>query len=304
MRPWQGGILIVGAVLLNFSLPSATLAQDQVAAQLADRDFLFEVVRHLYRWYLDEQDVDASVRRDELLFWVREVHPPLDAGDESRFGEIVLPELNIGASVKYADYTIPELNVAVKSNGFKITNVARVQSPAERPAGFTEVRARYTEVRDYAHRNRNKVVFPAGELLMRMRIAGRAQLAKHPRYAELAARTDKNVVHLAPLSPVANEMWVFWEAGRMLIRFASDMDLENPALWEHDELAVDLYDLDQQVVVSLDEVAGSNAYLTRDQVGRALFNCIVLGTRLELNPDEVPASQPDAPQPHPRDTVP
>ena len=51
-------------------------------------------------------------------------------------------------------------------------------------------------------------------------------------------------------------------------------------------MAVDLYDIDEQVVVSLDEVAGSNAYMTRDQVGRALFNCIVLGRRVVLEPLE------------------
>jgi hypothetical protein len=37
-------------------------------------------------------------------------------------------------------------------------------------------------------------------------------------------------------------------------------------------------------VVSLDEVAGSNAFMTRDQAGRILFNCMVLGRRLELAP--------------------
>ena len=94
----------------------------------------------------------------------------------------------------------------------------------------------------------------------------------------------KRVVHLAPLSPIANEAWVFGETARLLVRFSSDIDLANPAVWEHEELAVDVYDVDEQVVVSLDEVAGSNAYLTRDQVGRALFNCVVLGRRLELEP--------------------
>ena len=50
-------------------------------------------------------------------------------------------------------------------------------------------------------------------------------------------------------------------------------------------------DIDEQTVVSLDEVAGSNAYLTRDQVGRALFNCIVLGKRMILNPSAVEPPQ-------------
>ena len=47
-----------------------------------------------------------------------------------------------------------------------------------------------------------------------------------------------------------------------------------------------MFDIDEQVVVSLDEVAGSNAYMTRDQVGRILFNCIVLGQQLIVKPEE------------------
>ena len=79
----------------------------------------------------------------------------------------------------------------------------------------------------------------------------------------------------------------------MLIRFASDIDLASPAVWEHEELAARLYDIDENVVVSLDEVAGSNAYLTRAQVGRALYNCIVLGRRVELQP--LPEGTPSQP---------
>ncbi len=45
-----------------------------------------------------------------------------------------------------------------------------------------------------------------------------------------------------------------------------------------------IYDIDEQVVVSLQEVPGSNAYLTRDQVGRALYNCMILGKRVILEP--------------------
>jgi hypothetical protein len=101
--------------------------------------------------------------------------------------------------------------------------------------------------------------------------------------------TEPQVVYLAPLSPIANETWVFWETGRMLIRFASDIDLTNPAVWQHDTLAVKLFPLDQRVVVSLDEVAGSNAFMTRDEAGRALFNCFVLGRRVALEP---PANTP------------
>jgi hypothetical protein len=35
------------------------------------------------------------------------------------------------------------------------------------------------------------------------------------------------IIHLAPLSAIANETWVFWEDGRKLFFFASDIDLAN-----------------------------------------------------------------------------
>ena len=90
------------------------------------------------------------------------------------------------------------------------------------------------------------------------------------------------VVHMAPLSPVANELWVYVENSRVLLRFASDIDLANPAVWEHETLAVRIYEVEKQMVVSLRETEGSNAFMTRDQVGRALFNCVVLGRRMVL----------------------
>jgi hypothetical protein len=64
-------------------------------------------------------------------------------------------------------------------------------------------------------------------------------------------------------------------------------------LWGHAALAVRTYDLAEQTVVSLDEVPGSNEFLTRDQVGRALYNCMVLGRRMVLGRPE--ADGPDEP---------
>ena len=83
---------------------------------------------------------------------------------------------------------------------------------------------------------------------------------------------------------MANELWVFWEAGRVLLYFVSDLDLANPYVWEYQELSARIYDVAEQVVVTLQETPGSNAFLTRDQVGRALYNCIVLGRRYALDP--------------------
>lgn len=254
------------------------------AAELTSKPWLYEVVRYLYRWHIDERDVDAVVRSDEVIFWVRELKPTLDEGDRSLFGEVILPQFGIAVKAKRADYSIDELNAVVKSPTFRITHVGRVEAPKEAPEGYTVVRADYTDLRDELFRTRHLASFPEGELLERLRDAGRRAILKELARAGEPAPAEEQEVFLAPLSPVANETWVYWQNGRTLIRFASDIDLTNPAVWEHERLAVRLYPLEQKVVVSLDEVAGSNAYMTRDEAGRGLFNCVVLGRRLELTP--------------------
>jgi hypothetical protein len=283
------------------------LAPPAPPAQLTDKPWLEEVVRHMYRWYIDERDLDGVIADKQVVFWVRELKPGLDEGDRSLFGEVVLPQFKLEVTVKRADYTIPELGAVVKNDSFRITHVEGTEPGLKRAEGSVEVKIPYDEVRDDLFRTRSQASFPEGDLLERVRAAVRTELAKdakdHPPGAGAApapgapsapgapAPSPTQVVYVAPLSPVANEAWVFWETGRTLIRFASDIDLSNPAVWEHEKLAVKLYHLDSKVVVSLDEVAGSNAFMTRDEAGRALFNCVVLGKRLELETG-VPAVTP------------
>ncbi len=275
--------------------PFAAQTRPTAPPELLVRPYLYDVVRYLYRWYLDEGDLDRLVHSREFVFWVRGLQPELDEDDRSRFGEIALPRLGIRVRVKLADYTITELETVVKSDMFKIVAVSR-DLTEERPPESTAVTVDYGEMRDELYRTRREARFPEGELLERLRRATRHELLKDSKRKAREAPAGLQVVHLAPLSPVANEAWVFWESGRMLIRFASDIDLANPTVWEHEELAVRTYDVDQQVVVSLDEVAGSNAFLTRDQVGRILYNCIVLGQRMELQPQAGQAIHQPAPR--------
>lgn len=263
------------------------------APELVQRPYLYEVMRYLYRWHLDEHDLDALIGRREFTFQIRMLRPALDPDDHSQFAELLLPQLGMSVRLKRADYQIPELGKAVHSGAFKVVGVARVDRSDSAAPDFVAVTVDYSDMRDHLFRTRRDAPTPEGELLMRMRRATRAELARN---AVGPARQESGavqIVHLAPLSPVANEAWVYWETGRRLIRFGSDVDLADPAVWEHEELTVRMFDIDAQVVVSLDEAAGSNAYLTRDQVGRALFNCMVLGRRLELEPlaaKDVPGS--------------
>ncbi|HPC18791.1 MAG: hypothetical protein KBC66_05855 [Kiritimatiellae bacterium] len=261
--------------------PAPPAASFAPPAELTEPTYLFEIVRHLYRWYMDEADIEQESGGEDFTFrvWRRDVK--LDEGDRSVIAEIDLPLRGIAVQVKKADYTIEDLGIDVTSRGYRIINVSRVPVPAEAPPGAVAVTIPVAEMRNYLFRTRSEAEFPDAEMYERLRVALREHLGLDPQKRE----AGEQIVHVAPLSPVANELWAFVENRKMLIRFASDMDIEEPAMWSLQSLAIRTYDILTQTVVSLNEVPGSNAFLTRDQVGRALFNCIILGRRLTvINP--------------------
>jgi hypothetical protein len=270
------------------SAPSAAEKTAAAPAELLQPSYLYEVVRYLYRWQLDEAEVERIISAKQFVFWVRSLEAKLDEGDRSLLAEILLPQLDLRVKVKKADYTIEELKTEVKSQNFRITQVSRGQTPARCPRGGSVVSVNMQELRDYLFRTRNQHDYPDAVLIERLRQALREQAAKE---GILKTNTPavEQVVHLGPLSPVANETWVFWENGRKLFLFASDIDLANPAVWQHQTLMARIFDLDQQVVVSHQEAPGSNRFLTRYQVSRALFNCLVLGQRATVPPYAPPA---------------
>lgn len=280
--------LFLALVTLS-SAPAAEGNPLDVPPEIKTESFLFEVVGHLYRWYMDEIDVVRGTEAQNTTLWVRSLYPALDEGDRSQYAEILLPAVGMAAKIKRADYSIPEIGAVVKSERFKIVQVQKMQLPENPEASYVPVKMAPDRLKEYLFVNRNKASYPEGDLLTRMRLAARNQMREDNRMDEEDLPEDTGVVHFAPISPVANEVFIFWEAGRLLIHFASDLDLENPAVWEYEDLAVNLIDIDQQTVVSFDEVAGSNAYYTRDQIGRALFNCIILGKRVELNRKDMEA---------------
>ena len=280
-------LLLAAMARAQAAAPAAAPAVSEPAvaaapAELTEPTYLYEVIRHLYRWFLDENDLERRPDGSAFDMWVRRLDVKLDAGDRSEFAEIDLPALGIAVRVKKADYTSEDLGVDVKSRGFRIVNVERTDLPAEPPAGSAVVTVPVAEMRDYLFRTRTQAEYPDAAMLARLRTALLLHLGLDPEKRE----AGEQIVHIAPLSPVANELWVFWENKKMLIRFASDIDLENPAMWAHQALAIRTYDILTQTVVSLNEVPGSNEFLTRDQVGRALFNCVILGQRLaRVNPE-------------------
>ncbi len=254
-----------------------------VPAELMDTKYLYEIVRHVYRWALDENDVDDLAGIKDFPFWVKMVNQPLDEGDKSQIAEITMPLVGVKVRVKKPNYTIEEMSVAVTGRTYRITNVSKIDIPRKPDGKHRVINVSYAEMREYLFRTRAEATFPDEALRERLRVAVRTQLGVNPE----GRFPGRQIVHLAPLSPVANEVWIYWENSRLLIRFASDIDLVDPAVWKHETLMVKTWDVLNQVVVSLDESAGSNAFMTRDQIGRALYNCLVLGQRLEVTNPQV-----------------
>ena len=271
--------LVALGLVLACAAPAAPPAPP---AEAMDKTYLFEVVRYLYRWHLDEREVEPVASVTQLVFRVRGLQPELDAGDRSAFAEIEIPLLHCRVLVKKPDYVIEETGAKVQGRGFRIYRVSREEASASAaPAGAETVAVSMAELWDYLFRTRSQAEFPEEALVDRLRKA----LAAHLRdEAEKNPVRGVQTVYFAPLAPVSNDWWVYWENRKLLIRFTSDIDLTNPEVWEHEQIGIRTWDAYRQMVVTMDEAPGSNEFLTRDQIGRALYNCLVLGRREEITP--------------------
>jgi hypothetical protein len=280
------GLAVVSAAILSGCATTSGRGNAEIAGkavELLDEKNIYEVVAHLYRWHFDEIDVYKSTRSGSKTIWIREVFPDLDKDDNSVYAEMVLPVIDVKVLLKKADYTVAEIGLKVKSDHFVVTQIHRIATPHHLRRDFVPVELDGKELRDYLFDRRGTVIFPDDELIGRLRGSVRDEVVAHLKDKGRAAPKGDLIVHFSPLSPVANEVWAFWEYGRVLIRFSADMSLSDKSAWDHEKLMTDMYDIDDQVVVSMQEVPGSNAYMTRDQVGRPLYNCIILGRRYELN---------------------
>jgi hypothetical protein len=190
-----------------------------------------------------------------------------------------LTDLQSRVLLKRPDYSIEETGVRVYSDRYKMLRIERNETDDPVPASAKVVTLDMQEMREFLFRTRSQAEFPGEALTLRLRKALRAQMLSGSEKP-----TTTQTVYIAPLSPVANECWVYWENQKLLIRFSSDIDLTNVEFWQHEKVVVNTWDTLNQVIVSPDEAPGSNVYKTRDQIGRALYNCLVLGKREDLAP--------------------
>jgi len=271
----------ISHVLMTVALACMMLPQPARSQGLLDEKYLSLVARYLYNWHLDETSLIAIDNASAIDFRFKAVPMELDEHDRSQYVDLYIPLLSYHVRLKKSDYDVPELNMQVQNAGFRIVRAHKIDSMPGDIDSYETVVMPKQQMLDYLFSIRNQRHYPDEDLLSRMRQAFRARFGSQ---IPAEHRGVMQTVYVAPLSPVANSLWVYWETGRTIIRFSSDSDINTEAFWAVEDLGVEMYDLDKNVVVSLAETPGSNAFVTRDWAARVLYNCVVFGKRLELEP--------------------
>ena len=121
---------------MSASNPSRNRAVSESEAALGpllQKQFVLDVVQHVYRWHFDQSYILESGKPDILEVWARPLHPRLDAGDRSEFAELWIPAVNLRVELKRSDYNVPEMNLEIVDRSFKVKRVIRqLRPPASR----------------------------------------------------------------------------------------------------------------------------------------------------------------------------
>lgn len=256
--------------------PSAQSDAAALFAEMGGEEAFLDLARYLYRWHLDEDDFKrfAPERKDQL--WIRRVQTVADAGDHSRYLEVVFPATGVTATLKKTDYRISELKLNVRSEGYRIVRLSRDTGKLEeRPGDFAVLDIDMDALCDRLFETRLETQFSCEALQDHIR----ADILRQEALLAAGRSGKPETLYFAPVHAVDNEQWVFWEEGKLLFKYSSDIDLDNPDVWTQNKLDVAVYDVVRQTLVSFEEKPCDRRFVTRDQVGRALYNCIVLGQR-------------------------
>jgi len=267
--------------LITALLAPITSSHAEEAPELSN-EYLSLVIRHLYRWHLDETALLVIDDAAELNVLMRYLKPALDDDDQSSYIELLIPQLSYAVILKRADYKISELEIEIKNADYRIIRAEKYDRPPAIPELYKAAALEKKGLMEYLFSVRNQREYPDHELIERMRAALRSHYASETNLVTKGPQT----VYVAPISKVSNNLWVFWENARKIIRFSSDTDLDSKAFWSFEKLGVKMYDLEKDVVVSMAETAGSNAFVTRDWAARVLFNCVVFGQRMIIIPPD------------------
>ena len=247
--------------------------------ELGGEEAFVDLAQYLYRWYLDEDDFKDRNPAYRGKLWIRKLDRVLDEGDKSQFIELVFPAIGVMVTLKKSDYLIEELQLKVKSDGYKVTKVCRSTcSMLARPEDYASLDVDIEALYKQLFETRLESEYPDEELFNYMRTCAAEQCEDYKKGV-----SGEHFVWLAPISPMSNEIWAYWENGKMLFHFVADVDMHNPEIWKHDSILVKHYDIVTQTIVSYEESPCEDDFMTRDQVGRILFNCMAFGKKVRID---------------------
>ena len=242
-------------------------------------EYLRGILEYVYFWHLDpahffEEDQDTNI---EIL--VKESSYSKDLDNKSIRYELIIPDLNLGIDLVKANYTIQELDLQITNSSFK---VVAVNPDFREPVTNKEFKVKILSEANVMKRlfqSRYRPAVLSGDVKTNI-YNSLVKLSKlelgHPLKKE-------HIFYVGPLSDYSNDIWIFWETERKLVKFSSASDYTSKAYWQLLPVFVKIYDLDSDVVVSLSEVSGSNAYITKSFAGRIMFNCIVNGKKVIID---------------------
>lgn len=265
---------IVLFLLLFTGLPAAARAQAQVPWE---REYLFELLRYLYRWHLDDAILAGDVMsRENWTVRYRELEMNLDAGDASRFVELVFPEVNLVVTLKRADYQLEKSGHVIRNRHFKVQSVHYYPQLEWDSTAYEVVSYGRDEIFEYLLRTRNVREFPSEAVRQRLRREALAALDRRQAWPDPGPEGEQSG-YVAPVSIVSSDLWFFWVEGNRLFRFTTDTDVLEEGYWERAAVNVEIIDLHRDVIISPLERPNANRIYTKDFIGRVLYNCVVLG---------------------------
>lgn len=277
-------LLVAGAgCASNKPVTSAPVAAvREVPPELTNPDFIYAVLRHLYRWHFNGATFVQPDRAGQIEVWVRSVNVKADEGDRSRFAEMWLPGAGLLVDLKQADDEVSERKLVVKDSGFKVRAVEHPGSVPQTAASWRVLRFPAKDVEAHLFQTRQERLFPDAAMESRLEKALADYLSlEHEHEMTNATQT----FYVAPISPVSNELWVFWENRHLALHFTADGDLADARLWEQIQLNLRVVSLEQNVAVSRDEMPDGGRFVSRDWAGRLVYNCVVLGRKFTLRPE-------------------
>ena len=277
-------IPVLLCLLLLTGLRAAPAAPVVLDGRLRDPAFHFEVLRYIYLWYLDDRFFANTAGATSVEVWVRPVEPRTrDPEDKSLYAEMWVPAAQIQLRLKLADYPVPELNRQVRSPGFRIVRAAPLPDAPDAREHYAVFTHDPQKIRTFLRDTRNRPQAPDAALRARLLAAMRETVKLHPP----ADPTAPQVFFLSTVSPVSGDLWILWVNEKTAIRFGGEFGADEPDLLALLPLHTQLFDLKNNVVASLLETEGSTSFITKDWTGRILFQCLVLGERVEVSPEKL-----------------